>query len=223
MPGLKQEFSIPGFDGIFHLPKALKLWPDKPLILYVRESTDSQVEDGNLHRQWDECREWIAALGRKPIHTFGTREAEDGKLSSKRPNLLEAVALARKKDGILCCRDLIRLFHPAAYHQQTNPKAPYTVEDRVKLRQLVGPDVPLATILPPGLLVREVIRCTTKSRVRRTGAKGGRRPAVWGIRAELLRLDRAEGATIEELMKRYRVGRNAVYRCLERGRDEPEG
>jgi hypothetical protein len=203
---------------IIHLPDALTNDPASRLAIYHRCSTRGQAGKGKealIERSrivMDEIRK--AAPG-KLKHTpfYGV---EEGKLSKKRPALVEAANYAKEHSLILVAADLSRFVRSEAYDRRTNHNAVPTEAELRQLHELTF-HVPLATLLPP--------ECTESERhskaTKRSGKRVGREPSLdpvtcWKVLMLLGQRD-ADGNwehSLTAVAKRLAVGRSAIQRLL---------
>ena len=163
--------------GILHLPDALRLYPEKRMILYNRTSgygKQTGKDRSNLDEKEAVLHRAVRHLTNRPLKAVVSVAGECGKLSASRPRLISAAQDARKYKAMLVAYDLSRFLRPAAYDPRTNSHAEPTPDEFELLHEMTF-GVVLATVLPPWLPESDRQSYLTK----RTGKAGRPRSGTW--------------------------------------------
>jgi hypothetical protein len=209
--------STGGFpEGIPTLSAAAKQFGTNKVVMGCRSSSPVAFTDGRALRQYQELRAAIRNADCRPVGIVGDSAAQAGKLAGGRPDLVWGVHLARRADGILCYRDLRRLFLPATFSEAV-PFANYSAEDFAKLREIVG-DVPLALIVPPETTVKALHVRNTKRGMETARAEGrlpGRPRNKWDEKMMTdIVLAEHNGVSVREICRQFGLPRTSVQRFL---------
>lgn len=149
--------------GILHLPKALARYPESKIVVYHRCSSWGQAgkEKIKLIERSDRVQDEVRAKAPNKLKRVAIYGVEEGKLSVKRPKLIEAAKYASQHKLILVSADLSRFIRAEAYSRRTNREAVPTIEEFALLREMTL-NVPLATLLPPNFSESGRHRVATK-------------------------------------------------------------
>jgi hypothetical protein len=147
----------------------------REFVLYCRESSHTQVCNGNLNEHdsfWRrEIPGWEVTIRNPPGSCL---EVGPG-WSNNRQKLLESVDYAKKYNVPLLAESACRFFRSMSFHPYKNPDAQPTVEEFEEFKRLTK-GVRLVTILHPDLPWKIVRHFETMRGRQAKGKKGGRPP-----------------------------------------------
>jgi hypothetical protein len=141
---------------------AASVYPNAPLVLICRVSTDAQKENGNLAHQVSGLRANARKHSRNIIEIY--EETASGKTGGNREQLRRAAKRAKDCNAILVAESTDRFIRTAHYTSR-HQGAILRMKDLERLRRLTL-GVPLATLIPPDTQWQQV-----RSRQTRRGLK----------------------------------------------------